>query len=164
MCFIFHRPCFFGKASFSIVSQGVYGGKDIVKYLDTVGDFWGFNPCPGIAVTTPWGVANPRTAWPQNEKEKIDRALKQAAGRFYKTLTASEAPEPSLKKLMIFRFTRSYHKHSENRMRDYEYFRDHNWFELPYFYDTKLSWYKRIFGWFIDTQQARQSRKSKSPA
>ena len=41
--FGFHRPQFFGKACTSLVAQGVYGGRKIVKYLDFVGRGLGFN-------------------------------------------------------------------------------------------------------------------------
>ena len=36
-----HRPGFFGKTFTSIVSQGIFGGGKIVKYLDFVGELPG---------------------------------------------------------------------------------------------------------------------------
>lgn len=159
LCFVFHRPCFFGKASMAIVTQGVYGAGDIVKYLNTIGDFWGFNVCPGVAVTTPWGVANPGTKWPQAEQDKISLKLKKAAERFYRTLTGTKTPEPGLKKLALFRLVRTGHKYSKEHKRDYNYYSDNGWFASPYYYDTKLSWYKKALGALIDKWMAGQSKK-----
>src|SRR5512136_3026396 len=45
--FVFHRPRFFGKAYTSIVTQGIYGGPKVVKYLDFVGGGLGFNVVKG---------------------------------------------------------------------------------------------------------------------
>jgi len=126
-----------------------------------VADFWGFNVCSGISVTLPWGVVNPKHEWPNAEKDKIDSRIKKAADRFYKTLSSIKAPEPSLKKLLIFRLVRSAHKHSIERTRDYEYFRDNGWFSLPYYYDIKLSWYKGLLGVLVDRWQTKQSKKLK---
>jgi multimeric flavodoxin WrbA len=45
--FVFHRPRFFGKTFTNIISQGIYGGDRIVKYLDFVGGGLGFNTVKG---------------------------------------------------------------------------------------------------------------------
>jgi len=50
--FLFHRPRFFGKTFTSIVAQGIYGGKDIVKYFNFIGKGLGFNVVKGCCITT----------------------------------------------------------------------------------------------------------------
>src|SRR5512135_112741 len=50
--FVFHRPRFFGKTFTSIVTQGIGQGGSIVKYLDFVGEFTGFNTVQGTCLTT----------------------------------------------------------------------------------------------------------------
>lgn len=160
-CFVFHRPCFFHKSSSAIVTQGVYGGNDIVKYLNSVGEFWGFNVCPGVSLTTPWGVTKPQRDWPQNEREKIESILKKTAGRFYNSLSA-KAPEPGLKRLLLFRLVRTAHKYSTERARDYEYYKDQGWFEKPFYYETGLNLPKKILGSLMDRWQANQAVKNKS--
>ena len=52
LAFYGHRPRFFGKTFTSIVAQGFYGGKDIVKYLNFVGNSLGFNVVKGSVITT----------------------------------------------------------------------------------------------------------------
>lgn len=163
LCFVFHRPCFFHKAAIAIVTQGVYGGKDIVKYFNNVGGFWGLNVCPGEVLTTPWGAVQPKQEWPEAEVAKIDLTLKKAADRFSKTLK-QKASEPSLQRVMFFRLTRTAHKYSPKRERDYEYFKNNGWLDSLYFYETKLSWYKRILGALIDKWLAKQLKKQQVTA
>lgn len=161
LCYVFHRPCFFYKTSIAIVTQGVYGGNEIIKYINTVSEFWGFRVCKGVTLTTPWGVVNPKSEWPEPENKKIEIAVKKAAERFYKALFIKKAPEPSLKRLIIFRFARSAHKYSTEPTRDYEYFKDKGWFDSRFFYKTKLSWYKRVLGWMVDKFMTKQAEKAK---
>ena len=77
--FVFHRPRFFGKTFTSIVSQSIYGGDKIVKYLDFVGMGLGFNIVKGSCIT----VLDPMT---EKEKQKIDSALAGHSRRFHERL------------------------------------------------------------------------------
>ncbi len=157
--YIFHRPCMFHKTAIAVVTQGVYGGGDIVKYINSVADFWGFRVSPGVAVTTPWGVVNSRTEWPQAEYEKIDKKLKAAAERFYRIMSGNNSPQPGLKKFLLFRLVRTGHKFSKERARDYDYYRDKGWFEMPYYYETNLGLFKRGLGALVDKLIASQAKK-----
>jgi multimeric flavodoxin WrbA len=40
LAFVFHRPRLFGKKSMALVTQGVYGGKGVAAYLDSLMGFW----------------------------------------------------------------------------------------------------------------------------
>jgi multimeric flavodoxin WrbA len=156
LAFVFHRPCFFHKAYIPIVTQGVYGGKDIVKYLEDIGRFWGFNVARGVCLTTPPGD---RTA---SEQARIDRTLANAARKFYAALVGPQSPVPSLKSLAIFRLARSNHKFlAEETSRDYQYFKEHGWLDSDYYYDIKLDPFKKLVGKGIDTIAVYLARKRK---
>jgi len=157
--YIFHRPCFFGTTAMAFITQGVYGGKDIVKYINEVVGFWGMNICPGMVLTTPWGVRNP-IEYPQQENDKINAQIKAGAARFYQALNAPKYPAPSLKRMFFFRLTRSAHKYSKVHMRDYEYFANNGWFDSAYFYETKIGLHKRLLGSLIDRLIASQAKKA----
>ncbi len=157
-CFVFHRARFFHKTSMAFVTQGVYGASDIVKYIDNVVGFWGFNICKGIVLNIPWGVKNPKAQYPETENAKLEARIKEAALRFYKELLVRENKQPSIKRLMFFRLTRSAHKYSKEHKRDYEYFHNNGWLESAYFYETKLDIHKRIFGMIIDKMIANQAK------
>jgi multimeric flavodoxin WrbA len=157
--YIFHRPCLFGKTSMAFVTQGVYGGSSIIKYINEVSGFWGMNICKGISFTTPWGVRNPKIEYPEAEDNKINEKIKEGAARFYSKLQSARNPSPSLKRMFFFRLTRSAHKYSKDRKRDYEYFRQKGWFEADYFYDASIGLHKRLIGGLIDRLMAGQAKK-----
>jgi multimeric flavodoxin WrbA len=77
--FAFHRPRFHGKAYTSIVVEGLYGGRDVVKYLDFVGGALGFNVVKGSRIVC---RKNPDTALEpmlEEERRKMDEAIPRAA-------------------------------------------------------------------------------------
>lgn len=52
IAYLLHRPRFFGKAFTAIVTQGVIGGHDILKYLESTGANLGFYVAKGSCITT----------------------------------------------------------------------------------------------------------------
>lgn len=93
--FAFHRPCYFGKAFTSIVTQGFGGGGKIVKDLDFSASILGFNTVKGTTVTG----FDPKT---EKEQKKNDRALAEQA-----FLRPPVNPVPTLFQLMLFRIGRT---------------------------------------------------------
>ena len=100
LAFVFHRPRFFGRAFMGVVVQGIYGGKDIVNYLEKVGGAWGFTVGRGFCVT----ALEPSTP---SEQKRISDAVLKAARRFHRALTRPSLPIPSFLRLMLFRLSRS---------------------------------------------------------
>lgn len=98
--YVVHRPRYFGKTFTSIVTQGIGGGNQIIKYLDFLGSMLGFNTVKGVAVT----ALDPRT---EKEQQKIDTALAALSKRFYARLEKPAFPAPTLFKLMMFRIGRT---------------------------------------------------------
>ena len=152
MAYVFHRPCFFHKAFVPIITQGVYGGEEILKYLETIGSFWGFNVTKGVLVSTPPGVRLPA------EEAKIERQINQGVQRFYQTLTGDPSPNPSLKKFFIFSLICAFKPYGP-KDRDYEYFQEKGWLESPYYYETKLPLHYRIIGWLVKLKFSKEGEK-----
>lgn len=152
LAYVFHRPCFFHKSCLPIVTQGFYGDRDVLKYLETVAHFWGFRVCPGLGITLPSCIA-------QQQKNKT--LIEEAAERFYRDLY-SPTPSPGINDLMMFRMIRSTKPFIADVMpRDYEYFKERGWLESPYFYDTKLNLVKRLIGAWADGQAVKLGKKMK---
>ena len=150
--FFFHRPRFFGKTFTCIVSQGIYGGKGIVKYLSFVGNGLGFNVVKGSCITT----LEPMT---EKGQKKIDDMIDKQSKRFYSELVKKEYPAPSLFKLIIFRWSRTSMKFMLNEdYRDYTYYKEKGWFESDYYYPVKLNPLKKLTGKFFDMMAARKAR------
>ena len=147
--FVFHRPRFFGKAFTSIVAQGVYGGKKIVRYLDFVGNGLGFNTVKGRCITT----LEPMT---EKQTHKNDQALTKLAQQYRAVLEGVRYPSPSLMDLMVFRMSRTRMRLMlDESYRDYVYYRDKGWFESDFYYPSRLGPLKKGLGKLFDVALAR---------
>jgi len=152
LAFVFHRPRFFGKAFTAIVTQGIFGGKDVEEYLEKVGGAWGFTVAKGCCVT----AFQPVTA---ADQKRISKAVQNAAERFYRTLTRPSLPAPTFLRLMLFRLSRSSIRTTLNDSnRDYRYFKENDWFESHYYYETRLGLVKMLAGRFFDFLGERMGR------
>jgi len=150
--FVFHRPRFFGKTFTSIVTQGIYGGGKIERYLDFVGNGLGFNTVKGSCIT----ALEPMTA---QEKQKIDRTLAQQSRRFYESLMKPAYPAPTLFKLMAFRMGRtSMRLELDESNCDYRYYQDRGWFASDYYYPVRLGVVKKLVGSLFDALQTRMTK------
>jgi multimeric flavodoxin WrbA len=142
--FLFHRPRFHGKTFSSIVVQGNYGGRKIVKYLNFVGSGLGFKVVKGSCST----AFEPMT---DKEKQKRDKSLAMQVKRFNKRLSEPADRAPGLFWLMVFRMARtSIRLTLDDTSRDYNYFSDNGWFESDYYYPTRLGVFKRAVGNLFD--------------
>ncbi len=144
LAFFLHRPFFFGKAFTSIVAQGIYGGRQITRYLDFFAEGLGFNTVRGSCLT----ALEPMT---ETERRENDKALAAQSDRFYKRLQQPAFPSPSLFRLMAFRFARtSMRLKLDETSQDYTYYKDKGWFESAYYYPTRLGFLKSVSGYLLD--------------
>jgi len=149
--FIFHRPRYFGKVFTSIVAQGIYGGKNIVKYFNFIGDGLGFNVVKGSCITT----LEPLT---KKNQEKNEKLIDKHSKRFYSKLLKNKYPTPSLLKLVLFRFSRSRIKSMlDEEYKDYRYYKEKGWLESDYYYPVKLHLIKILIGRFFDWMGTKKS-------
>jgi multimeric flavodoxin WrbA len=153
LAFLFHRPRFFGKAFTSIVTQGIFGGNSIVKYLSSMGQNFGYNVSKGCVLKT----LEPITKAAQ---DKNSREIKKAAKRFYKLLRMPVQPSPSVFRLMMFRMSRASMKEMlHEEYYDYRYYKEKGWFESSYYYNVSLSPIKKMMGWIFDFMGHQMSRQ-----
>lgn len=151
LAFHFHRPRFFGKTCTGIVSQGIYGGKKIVKYLDFVGKGMGFNVLKGCCFTALEPVSD-------RDQARIDRMMAAQAKAFYGRLARRKLPRPGLFDLMIFRMSRTKIRLMlDESSRDFTWYRDTGWFESDFYYPVRLGLFRKIAGRFFDWAAARLS-------
>ena len=142
--YLFHRPQFFGKTFTCIVTQGIYGGKDIVKYLDFVGSSLGFNVVKGLVIKTLEPIS-------EEIRIKTNETLENQSRKFFRQLVKKKYPNPSLLKLMLFRLSRTSIKLMlNNDFRDYRYFNEQGWFCNDYYYPLRLNLFKKTMGRLFD--------------
>lgn len=143
IAFILHRPRFFNKSFTVIVSQGVLGGNQILKYLENIGSILGFEVVHGTCIRT----LEPMTS---EQKKKNDKKIKVVAKRFHQHLNKKRPLVPSLYKLMVFRMHRSNIQSLGEQFYDYLYCKEKGWFESDYYYKVHLGVMKRLLGRFFD--------------
>jgi len=147
LAFVFHRPRFFNKSFLAIITQAVYGGDNIAKYLKEVASFWGFTNAQALVLTF-LPETNDRTL---SEEQKIENNISKAVKRFHGVLNHSKNMVPSFGKLFLFRLVRtSIKKNIKNTLKDYKYFNENGWFESSYYYPVKLGLSKRAVGFMAE--------------
>jgi multimeric flavodoxin WrbA len=138
--FFLHRPFFFGKTFTSIVVQGLYGARDVVKYLDFVGGGLGFNVVKGCYLTALEPVA-------EKDRLKFVQVLNRQSRSFQAALGKPAFPAPSLFRLMAFRMSRtSIQKKLDSDSFDYNYYHKQGWFTSSYYYPAPLGFSKKAVG------------------
>ena len=147
--YVCHRPCFHGKTFTSLAVQGIYGGRDIVKYLDFVGGSFGYDVVKGSYST----AFEPIT---EKETRKRNERLAQHVERFHRALATQSLHVPSLMQLAVFRIGRTNMQlELDDSSRDYRYYAEHGWFDSDYWYPTRLGFVKRTAGSLFDAIGAR---------
>ncbi len=141
--YFYHRPKFFDKTCTAIVTQGIFGGNKIRKYLEAMGRNFGFQVTRGSCLTT----LNPMT---EPQKKRLTTEMKKAAKRFHAGLTRPFPSSPSLSRLMLFRMHRSAIMTVDQELKDYQHFKEMGWFESDYYHETTLGPVKKTAGRFFD--------------
>ena len=146
--YMFHRPPFFGKSFTCIVTEGIYGGKKILEYINFFGYGLGFNTVKGSCITT----VEPISA----DREKENAAIiEKHANKFYSQLNKNQYPSPSLFSLMMFRMARSSMKIMlSDDSPDYHYYNGNGWFKSDYYYPVNLNPFQRAAGKLFDKRVA----------
>ncbi len=157
--FAFHRPRFFGKTFTSLVVEGLFGGKPVVKYLGFVGMALGFNVVKGSRVVCRRNPDSANDPIIDSERRPMDEILAAQARRFHDRLLAPALPPPSLFDLFVFRMARTSILREQAADRpDPRYYRDHGWDRSAYYYPTRLGPAMRVAGRAFDRLAARSSK------
>jgi multimeric flavodoxin WrbA len=144
LSFVYHRPRFFGKAFTAIVTQGIFGGASILKYLETMGENLGFHVSKGCCLR----ALEPMT---ELQQKRASQKLKKASARYYRELIRTKPVRPTFFRLMAFRMSRtSLRLILDESFRDYCYYKDKGWFESDYYDDVPLGVIKKLAGRLLD--------------
>ena len=143
IAFMLHRPRFFNKSFTAIVSQGMFGGDRIRRYLENIGGILGFEVVHGTCIKT----LEPMTS---DRQKKNTKKIETVARCFYHHLNRKRPLIPSLYKLMMFRMHRSAILSLGEQFYDYRYCKDKGWFESDYYYEVRLNPIKKLLGHMFD--------------
>lgn len=160
LAYVFHRPRLFHKVFMPLTVQGVYGGKDINKYLNKVFRFWGAITVKGTVL--PGGIYLKdigEKLFTAKNTGKLDKALRE----FDREMAAVKPKKPSLFQVTVFRSTRSAMRYFDDTLKpDKEYYRKNGWYEAAYYYPVRLNLLKKTVGYLIDRQMKAAAKKAKA--
>lgn len=154
IAYLNHRPRFFHQACTAVVTQGIFGGAKIAKYLCMAGENLGMHSSKGFAANT----LEPLT---EGQIIKLAKKAKRAAARFHQEL-GWPMPKPSLLRLAGFRLSRNGFEALGEKAKDFNHFQTKGWFKSAYYYPVSLGPLKAIMGALFDLI-GKQIYKSKKP-
>ena len=134
--YIGHRPRFFNQKSFILVTTGVFGARDVIKYLTNITWAWGFE----VAGTA--GLVTPNSTIPRIRAERNTKVLKNAAKVFARALLRNKRKNPGLMDVIFFHWIRGVIFQMETESpADYQYWKGKGWL-LPgaqYYVDVQVN-------------------------
>lgn len=121
--YVFHRPRFFDKKALLLVTTGVIGEKDVLDYLDSVADIWGYD------VVSRVGIVMPLTSSERHAQE-TDRKIDRAARAFFRALAEGRERRPGLRSVIVFHAQRvSFDEMKDLAPTDHAYWRELGWLD-----------------------------------
>ena len=96
-------------------------------------------------------------------QKNFNKVIDKQSNKFYASLIKKDFPAPKIFDLMIFRMARtSINLMLDENWRDYNYYKNHGWFESDYFYPTRLNPIKKLIGRLFDFYYDRYYGKQTS--
>jgi len=151
-----HRPRFFGKKAFFLVTTGIMGADDVLKYMKTTAWAWGFECAGTVGLITPNGVV------PRYRAEINTNLLKKAAGRFSAGLLRAAPGRVGIMDVIHFYGMRGNFSQMESvSPADYQYWKNRGWLstDAHWFLDVPLNPLYRAIGKIIELHGERAFRK-----
>ena len=159
LAFVFHRPRLFGKVSTCFVVEGVYGGKNIIKYHNELMSFWGSNIIKGEIIKGGLSYKN------EFINEELIKLFQKNIRKLQNKLNSNLYQSPTLFRLMIFRMTRSSMKYfDEATPVDKAYYKAKGWNDSTYYYPVKMNIFKILIGYLFDNIIIFMSKKKPTTA
>jgi multimeric flavodoxin WrbA len=155
LSFTGHRPRFFKKKAFFLVTTGIMGADDVLKYLKTTAWAWGFE-CAGTA-----GLITPNGVVPRDRAEKNSRLLKKGAELFSAGLHRTTPLRPGIMDVIHFYSMRGNFSQTETvSPADYWYWKRQGWLspETKWFQNVPLNPLYQLLGKIVEMYAERAFR------
>jgi multimeric flavodoxin WrbA len=156
MSYTGHRPRFFGKKAFFLVTTGIMSADDVLKYMKTLAWAWGFE-CAGTA-----GLITPNGVIPPHRVEINTRLLRDAAGTFSVTLIRTTPRRVRIMDVIHFYGGRGTLSQTETvSPADYQYWKSRGWLspDANWFLDVPLNPLYRAIGKIVEQYGKRAFRE-----
>lgn len=150
LSYLFHRQEFVGKPALIVVTTGGGGQKPTGRYLKMTACGWGCRLIGQISIISPrfFDRKGSKSSWGYDETyhKNALRNIKKAAANLEKAVLSQTLQTPTYYDIFMFQCLRSKTFVSKA---DHEYWKKKGWLDSEYFYKSKLSRGKRLFGKFI---------------
>ena len=151
-----HRPRFFGKKAYFLVTTGILGAGDVLKYMKKIAWAWGFE-CEGTA-----GLITPNGVVPRYRAEINTNLLRKGAKIFAAGLLRTAKRRPGIMDMVLFYGGRGANSELERvSPADYQYWKTRGWHspDAHYFIDVPVNPMYRGIGKIAEMIVKRQVRK-----
>ncbi|MBN1166863.1 MAG: flavodoxin family protein [Methanospirillaceae archaeon] len=153
--YVFHRPRFFGKKAFLLVTTGVLGAPSVLSYLEKVARIWGCEVVGKVGLITP-GLDSGKIV------TKNEKMIADSARVFTKSLQNPRKKRPGLWDVIIFHGQRGAFSQLEKiSPADYQYWKSRGWFNpgARYFTDVRVNPLYHGIGKILGSISARKIQK-----
>lgn len=153
--YLFHRPRFFDKKTFLLVTTGVLGAPYVLAYLEKVARIWGCEVVGKVGLITPGWDSGKTVA-------KNEKMIAQSARTLVKALRKTKRKSPGLWDILIFHGQRAAFLQLEQiSPADYQYWKSQGWFNpgARYFTNARVNPLYHGIGKIIGSISARKVRK-----
>ena len=151
-----HRPRFFGKKAFLLVTTGIMGDDDTLKYLKKITWAWGFE-CAGTA-----GLKTPNGTVPRYRAEMNAQLLEKGCTEVLFRTSGTRRKRPGISDVIHFYGARGAISQLERvSPADYRYWKARGWFSpgAQYFMDVPVRLLYRVIGNIVESVAKRAVRK-----
>jgi len=151
-----HRPGFYGKKAFVLVTTGMLGAGDVMKYLKTLAWVWGFE-CAGTV-----GLITPNDDIPPYRVKINTDLLRKAADTFSAALLRTTPRRPGIMDVLFFYGIRGTISQTETvSPADYQYWKSRGWLspDAHWFLDVPVNPLYRAVGKIAELYGKRAFRK-----
>jgi multimeric flavodoxin WrbA len=138
--YFMHRPAFHGKPALLVTTTEISGAPETLEYLRFCAEAWGLTVAGSV-----WALSDGMKIECRYKTKILDETA-AAAERFSRALEKPVLPAPTVRSLQFFRKLRTkVIIHREKLPYDYMYWKEKGWLQKPFFYDTRVGFFTRIF-------------------
>lgn len=147
LAFMFHRPELIGKPAITLTTTGGGGQKQVTKFLKMTACGWGCNLTGSLEVISSFYTKENNPYFNQDYFERKNKEINMQAEALISAIMSKKLSVPGYYDIYMFHGLKSKTYMSDA---DYKYWESKGWLKSKYYYKTKLSPGKRIFGSILD--------------
>ncbi|MFW9921921.1 MAG: flavodoxin family protein [Candidatus Thorarchaeota archaeon] len=145
LAFLNHRPRLFDKKAIILSTTHESGTKYTMEFLEQTARRW------GCEVVDSLGVKMMQYTYREKYRNKIHKEIEKLAKKFTLAINENWHSSPTLSDLIHFRIMRTWTSiiAKEVNKTDYNYWKEHDWFNKKYYFSVKINPFKNLLASFI---------------